>query len=283
MRLPLAVAAALLAVPGAHAFASIQKGDSPHDEVTSVAAQAGWPEAAVEALQAAVRQPDIDDLQEVEDGDGSERLDASVTYRPWHHCSRQPPGTDGDAFADTVAYVHEQRGLAENLSLLDPAAAVRALGRALHALQDCFSHSNVVDLDAPAAVQLARALVHGGSAPDGLRLCSVLPHSADIERPPGDAYPHADFNKDDEETSAEAQALLPDGRSKYEAAHAAAATATREFLADFMGRLDANETQRLLAVRLQEHAGDGLRGIPSAGMLVLPALAALAAVVRARR
>lgn len=276
MRLALAFAAFLLAASGAQAFASIQKGDSPHDEITGVAAEVGWPEDAVEALQAAVRQPDIDDLRPVEGEDGKERMDASVTYAPWHHCARQPPGDDAQALDATVRYVHEQRALAENLSLLDPPAAVRALGRALHALQDCFSHSNVVDLGVEAADALKQALVHGGDAPEGLRLCGVLPHSADIERPAGDAYSHADFNKDDTKASPEAEIPLPDGRSKYEHAHALATEATRAFLIEFMQRLDGDESERLLTARIEKE-GDGALGVPSAGILLLPMLAVAAA------
>lgn len=265
-----ALAAMVLAAPGAQGFASIQRGDSPHDEITAVAEEVGWPEDAVEALQAAVRQPDIDDLKTVKE-DGKERLDASVTYAPWHHCTRQPPGGDADAFNATVAYIHEQRGLAENLSLLDPAAAVRALGRALHAMQDCFSHSNIVDLDPMAQGRLTQALVQGGDAPGGLVLAGVLAHSADMERPPGDPYPHADFNKDDPKASDEASLMLADGRSKYEAAHALASNATREFLLDFMPRLDADETDRLLGVELHEEAKKGALGAPAISPLVLAA------------
>jgi hypothetical protein len=282
MRLALAFAALLLACPGVQAFASIQRGDSPHDEVTGVAAtEAGWPKDAVEALQAAVRQPDIDDLQPVEGEDGKKRMDASVTYAPWHHCARQPPGGDASALNDTVAYIHAQRALAHNLSLLDPPAAVRALGRALHALQDCFSHSNVVDLDAQAAALLQEALVHGGEPPEGLRLCGVLPHSSDIERPPGDAYSHADFNKDDAKASPEAEIPLADGRSKYEHAHALATEATRAFLVDFMQGLGTDESDRLLTARIEKE-GKGALGIPAVGIALLPILAVAAMVCRHR-
>lgn len=278
MRHLFAIAAFVLVVPSVQAFASIQRGDSPHDDITAVAEEVGWPEDAVEALQAAVRQPDIDDLKTVKGEDGKSQIDASVTYAPWHHCTRQPPGGDAAALNATIAYIHEQRGIAENLSLLDPAAAVRALGRALHALQDCFSHSDVVDLDAATAGRLTQALVHGGDAPD-LRLCGVLPHTDDMERPPGDPYSHADFNKDDPKASPEAKSELEDGRSKYEHAHELAANATAAFLTDFMARLDADETKRLLDVSREKTAREGL-GIPGPGLLVVPLLAVAVALRR---
>lgn len=270
-----------LAAPGALAFRSIEEGDSPHDEITGVADELGWPEDAVRALQAAVRQPDIDDLQPAPVEGNKDRMDASVTYRPWHHCARQPPGGDAEAFNATVAYVHEQRALAENLSLLDPAAAVRALGRALHAVQDCFSHSNVVDLDAAAQAALTRALVHSGAPPAGLLLCGVAPGTPDIERPAGDPFPHAEFNKDDTGSSPEAEAAIPGGGTKYDAAHAAAEVATREFLRDFMGRLDADERERVLTVRISE--AQERRGLPAAPVLAAVALSLAAAAALRRR
>jgi hypothetical protein len=286
-KVTLAILALVAAAPAAQAFASIQKGDSPHDEITAVAADLGWPEDAVEALQAGVRQPDVSDLQKAPIEGDEERVDASVTFRPWHHCGRVPPTADDQAFNATVAYVRHERGLAENLSLVDPAAAMRALGRALHALQDCFSHSNAVDLPPAAQQALAQALVHGGDAPAGLRLCGVQPGALDIERPPGDAYSHADFNKDDEEASPEAEAVLADGRTKHEHARALATDATRDFLADFMAGLDGDASARLLAVdddtfRLDDRDGGdgGPLGVPGPGPFMPLALAVAAALRR---
>lgn len=281
MRRWLPLLAVLLMAPGAQAFASVQQGDSPHDEMTAVAADVGWPEDAVEALQAAVRQPDIDDLEPAPVDGNKDRMDVSVVFRPWHHCDRVPPMSDAEAVKATIAYVDHERSLAQNLSLVDPAAAVRALGRALHALQDCFSHSDIVDLPASAQAALGDALVFGGAPPSSLRLCGSQPGAPDIARPPGDVYPHADFNKDDPNASPEAEALMVDGRSKHEHAFELAANATRVFLTDFMSRLDADETARLLDVDGGHRPRRGM-GIPAPGLWVLPGLAMAVAVRRLR-
>ncbi len=280
MRLVVAVSALLIAAGPAQGFTSVDGGHAPHDAITAVAAEAGWPEGAVKALQAAVRQPDIDDLREAPVEGDKDRMDASVTFRPWHHCDRVAPATDADAVNATIAYIAHERGLALNLSLPDPVAAVRALGRALHALQDCFSHTDVVDHPPAERRALIDALVRGGPAP-ALRVCGSQPGAPEIGRPAGDPYPHDDFNKDDAESTPEAEALMADGRSKFEHARELATEATRAFLDDFMGRLDGNESARLLDVELHDGGHDGARGLPAPGLAApAVALAAVAALLR---
>ena len=284
-------AAALAAVawaPEAAAFRSVSKGTSPHDDVTGVAAELGWPEDAVEALQGAVRQADISDFDTVE-VDGEERLVVTPVFAAEHHCDRVPPGSDAEAFNATVAYVAKERGLADNLSLIDPWAAMRALGRALHALQDCYSHTNIVDLDPVAQGAVQQALLDGGPMPEGLVLCGSDPGRPPIGMPPGDPYPHDERNKDTPDGTAESELVLADGRTKHEAALDLARGATSAFLSRFMADLDVAESDRLLAVdddsfELDDRGdGSGSRlGVPDAAMLAAPALA-LAAVAARRR
>ena len=281
MRPAVALAAALLLLAApAQAFRSLKDGGSPHDEITAVAEELGWPEDAVEALQAAVRQPDIDDLEPAPIEGFKDRVDASPTFRPWHHCDRVPPQTDAEALNATRAYVAHERGLAKDLALLDPPAAMRALGRALHALQDCFSHSDVVDLPPERQQDLVHAFVNASRQAPPLRLCGTQPGAPIIGQPPGDPYPHATCNKDDPKSSPEAEALMPDGRSKHEHARELATEATRAFLTDVMAGLEAEESRRLLAVD-DDDPEDEAAGIPAppAGLL----LAALAAVGVLRR
>lgn len=280
------VAVVLVAMPSAQAFASVQRGDSPHDDITAVAHQLGWPEDAVEALQEGVVQADIADFDE-EQVDGGKRLVVTPVFSPAHHCDRVPPDSDADAFNATLAYIAWERRVAENLSLLDPWGAMRALGRALHALQDCFSHSNVVDLDPLAQGQLAHALVHGGSMPAGLVLCGSQPGIPEIGRPPGDPYAHDDRNKDAPHSTPESEALLADGRTKHEAARDLAQEATAAFLRDFTAGLDGAASARLMAIDDDEielddsdEDGEGPFGVPAVGVVLLPALAVAVALRR---
>lgn len=262
----------------AQAFASIMPGSSPHDDITAVAGELGWSKAAVKQLQAAVRQPDIDDLRAAPTKEDKTRLDTSAVYQPWHHCDRVPPATDAGTVNATRAYIAQQRDLALNLSLLDPVAATNALGRALHALQDCFSHTDIVDRPAGEQEAFVRFLLGGGQAP-AVRVCGVQPGAADIERPAGDPYPHADHNKDDTRSSPDAKATLPDGRSKHQAAKALATDATRSLLQDVLAQLDGDATARLLSVKAPAHINHLIPAAP----LQVPAAALLGVALLRRR
>src|SRR5690349_17879831 len=123
MRSLAALVVLLLLAGPAQAFSSVAPGKSAHDKATGVAADVGWPKHAVKALQAAVRQPDIDDLQLAPIEGNKHRADVSPVYRPWHHCDRVAPATGAEAVNATVAFVAHERSLAANLSLIDPEAA----------------------------------------------------------------------------------------------------------------------------------------------------------------
>src|SRR5688500_1894918 len=141
---------ALLALlPAASAFESLPGG--PHDDITGAAARAsGFPESAVEALQEAVRAVDFRDNALEPSATKVDRIDATEDYRPEHHCDRVPPAGDLHSFNATVAYLAERSAVAVPAAQArDGEAAVAALGQVLHAVQDCMSHSNAVDLEDP--------------------------------------------------------------------------------------------------------------------------------------
>ncbi|MEA3136172.1 MAG: hypothetical protein QOC71_453 [Thermoplasmata archaeon] len=274
-------AAALLLVvlvPLASAFDSIPGG--PHDDITKAAARnAGYPEAGIDALTEAVRAVDIRDNKLEPNAHKVGRIDATADYAPEHHCDRVPPAGDLDAFVATVEYIGQQRGVARNASAAgDAKGALASLGNALHAIEDCFSHSNAVDLDDPGAV--VRAVNGNGSAPGGLWLTGFLPGAEDTERPPGDAYPHGDFAKDGADKNDEAKAVLPDGRTKFEAARDLAEEAATVFLRGWVG----NATSQELAALAELKASDGSPlpqwDIPAAPLGVLALGIGLAAVGR---
>lgn len=260
--------AALLAValflPGACAFGSSPGG--PHDDVTDAAARvAGFPEGGIDALVAAVRLPDADL--------------ATSDYDPAHHCDRVPPGSDEGAFNATVAYVRLQAGEARNASLGgDAPAAVEALGRALHALEDCFSHSNAVDLEEPGVV--VHAVVGEVPPPPGLRLTAFQPGDDDFDDPAGDDYTHADFAKDSADGNAESQAVMADNRTKFEAARDLATDAATLFLRGWLAERNPAELAPLGEV---DAPGGGLlpRWSPApVGLALGLALLAIASVSR---
>jgi hypothetical protein len=271
----LAFAAAILLVPGGSAFDSIPGG--PHDQITDVAARsAAYPTDGIPGLQQATRGPDVRDNKLDPKATKVTNFEVTDEYRPFHHCDRVPPATDAESFSATVQYIREEGDMAVAASHVGNASnAVNQLGKALHALEDCFSHSNAIDLSDPDAV--VRAVNSQGPMPGGLRLTGFLPGASDNEHPPGDDYSHGDFAKDSAEKNAESQLLMADNHTKYEHARSLASAAASEFLSDILARLSAGEITALGNVSAQkENAGLPKVHIPS--LPVLPVIGAVALV-----
>ncbi|HEX2066984.1 MAG TPA: hypothetical protein VHI93_09250 [Candidatus Thermoplasmatota archaeon] len=252
-------AALLLAAlaPSASAFESTPPGDSVHDQATAAgAASLGWNGTGLEALQHAVRAPDLAESKVKGSAGRVVVVDAVGDYEPAHHCDRLPSTSSAQAFAAATAYIRLERDQALQFAHAGhPERAVTALGRALHALQDCHSHSNVVDLDPAAQARFQQALQAGGSLPDGLVLTGFQPGAEDATMPPGDPYPHGLHARDGTDSTPDAQARLPDGRTKFEATLELAAATTRSFLGDFLAQLNGTERRDLLAVAPQRAKG----------------------------
>ncbi|MCA1819776.1 MAG: hypothetical protein LC620_06990, partial [Halobacteriales archaeon] len=116
----------LLALPPAAAFHSVPPGKSVHDEVTAEAAKPlGFTDKSLEALQEAVRRPDLREMKVSGTGASLVILDASGDYEPSHHCDRVPPASSNAAVNSTVAYVRLAR--AEALSFAQGDHAERAV------------------------------------------------------------------------------------------------------------------------------------------------------------
>lgn len=246
MRLALAMAF-LLAVapvmPTATAFVSAPPGSSVHDEVTAFAATPlGFEGDSLAALQEAVRRPDLDEVKV----DGTEVYDAGADYEPSHHCDRMPPTSNEQSFNMTGIFVRLQRDQALQMSRAGhPERAVWFLGYALHALQDCHSHSNIVEKDEATQLAYRAALLEGGPMPFGVSLTGFQPGAEESDFPPGDNFPHGAFNLDDKDSTQEATALLPDGRTKHRAAQDLAVAASNELLSEFMANLTAEQRGQL--------------------------------------
>jgi hypothetical protein len=279
---PTAVTLSLLAalsLPAA-AFSSVPPGGSVHDEITESAARTvGWPPDAIDDLQGAVAAPDFDEAEAVAP-DGAGIGDRNQDYSPSHHCDRVPPNSDMDAFAATVAYIELERN--QSIQFLrgeTPERALLALGRALHALQDCHSHSNIVDLPMHVQIQFQRVLVGGGSVTESPRLTGFRPDDAQPTLPEGDPYPHGNFSKDHPGANDESDLKLPDGRNKFQASRDLAIATTTLFLEDYLARLTADERAQLFDAEPPE-----TQGRPKlAGPIVLWALVIVVVLVVAYR
>jgi hypothetical protein len=266
--------------PGALAFASVPPGTSPHDDITEEASrQADWP-GGTGALEAAVRAPDADETEYDPDLDEPMRIDAGEAFRWSHHCDRQVGNASAYDFLATARYVAHERSeaLAES-GAGDASAALKALGRALHAIQDCYSHSNAVDLAADEQARMHRVLLSGnGTPPEGLRLTSFDPGADDPERPDGDEYNHGDFAKDKADHNEESKLRLPSGQTKYERAHELAVDASAAFLASFRDTVTAEEWDDL--GKVDADVVPKAWPVPSVPAWTVVALLALAAVAR---
>lgn len=273
----------LAALP-ASAFRSLPPGTSVHDEITAQAGAAvGVTGKGLEALQQAVRRPDVDEMTVKADGDTVLLVDASIDYEPSHHCDRVPPVNAADALTATGMYVRLQSESARQQLVAGHAErSLRALGNAVHALQDCFSHSNVGDLSvADQDAFLAVLLEEGASPPPAsLLLCSFQPGLEDPEMPPGDPYSHGAFNKDAPKSTADAEARLPDGRTKHEAAYALAVDGSKALLSSFFASVTPQQKAALLALEAEatvaKTPGPG-------GAATLVTFLAVAAIFVARR
>lgn len=271
----------LVLVPVAGAFSSVPPGSSVHDDITAGAKEAGFSDKATEALQQAVREPDYQESEIDPEGTDVTRIDATDAYRAEHHCDRIPGTSDADAFNATMTYIHEQRDMAASKSGAEPRQAIEALGRALHALQDCYSHSNIVDL--PEQQEAYReSFFEGGPPVAGLRLVSYEPGADDPERPAGDDYSHGTYAKDSADKNGESKMELSDGRTKFEAARDLARETTVEFLERFLLERTGEETAALMAVGEEDQGLPDDANVPASSLLAAVAGLVLVAAVRRR-
>jgi hypothetical protein len=156
-------------------------------------------------------------------------------YEGRHHFDRNTivVGASTTAFKAGAGYLKEQR--AKTLTAINnstPAEAADALGRATHALQDFFAHSNYIDLPVNDQEKLRKALGDPSlPIPASLRLTGYDRQTGKVI--PGDDYSHEQFSKDGPPLigpeSPESKVLVGN-KTKHEIARAAAVTATREFL-----------------------------------------------------
>ena len=172
-------------------------------------------------------------------------------YRPEHHFDRvkslsEDPSAVASAFESGLRYVVAKRSrIGQMVADNRTRAALIALGRGLHAVQDAFSHSNYVDLydaGSPDADALTADLVGTNitAPPPSLRLTRFdwrdsNPESpADGDAPPapsyvGFPYTHLNMAKDWDNENAESGLPLHSA-TKFQTAENAAISASAQFV-----------------------------------------------------
>jgi hypothetical protein len=163
-------------------------------------------------------------------------------YRPGDHFDRNEDETSAEAFERGLKALALQRRLAVSaLRRGEVEAGLMALGRGLHGVQDCYAHSNVIDL-APADQRLVLALQLGQAAEAPASLLSKLRLAGSSRYPRPDIDPtrdrepgftHDHWAKDNAGYNREARApaVGAPGHTKYERAFELAVAASRAYVA----------------------------------------------------
>jgi hypothetical protein len=163
-------------------------------------------------------------------------------YRPGDHFDRNEDETSADGFVRGLKGLALQRRLAVRaLRRGEVEAGLAALGRGLHGVQDCYSHSNVIDLSPPdQRLVVALQLGQSAEAPAALLAKVRLAGSSRYPRPDIDptrdrepGFTHDDWAKDNAGYNREAKAPAAGapGHTKYERAFDLAVTASRAYAA----------------------------------------------------
>lgn len=173
-------------------------------------------------------------------------LKTNEHYNPEHHFDRGPKKTSQEAFKEGVKYVHQQKeDFKQHFRQCDTEKALKALGKALHALQDFFAHSNYVDdppsdkenskkkwLSEEERKQALEALLDPTKDPPAnLELTGYYPDEKKPGNAANDPYPHDANAKDDKGSK--------HGKAKFQEAKKAAIDATKKFVENIMKELEA--------------------------------------------
>jgi hypothetical protein len=128
----------------------------------------------------------------------TEQDNPALPYHHEYHFDRNDSMSHAAAFFDGVQYVRGQMALVKQFAMSNPREALNALGRALHAQQDFYAHSNFIELSPLDRDTIESALLQQEGAiyaPSTLKLTWFNPNSmSDINDPLG--YPHHLYAKD---------------------------------------------------------------------------------------
>lgn len=173
-------------------------------------------------------------------------LKTNKHYNPEHHFDRGATTTSQEAFKEGVKYVHQQKeDFKQYFKKCETEKALKALGKALHTLQDFFAHSNYVDAPLPnkensnkkwlsdeERKQALEALLDPTKDPPAnLELTGYYPNEKKPGNAPDDSYSHDNNAKDDKNSK--------HGKAKFEQAKKAATHATKKFVENIMKELEA--------------------------------------------
>jgi hypothetical protein len=207
-----------------------------HKQITRKAAQSQrFSNRALTAMLLAADKQDADETNLL-------TLRSNRNYRPAHHFDRNPGDTNQAAFSRAAEYVRQQESLA--CSEESPGSARRAMGRALHALQDFFAHTNFVDLTNDEQGACVKAIYDAKSkAPETLKLTGYDSKTGKSIK--GDGYGHDAFAKDSPKENSESRSRLANGQTKFEAARDSAIEYSADFLKHVQSAMGEEKWKRI--------------------------------------
>lgn len=180
-------------------------------------------------------------------------------YTSAEHFDRAGSNTaeaNATAFADGLKELAHQRRLfiarlhsANASSCSDLNLAINALGHALHALQDAYSHSSYIEYDSMiqglynAALRKPDLLM---PLPSKITLTGYDAFGATPETPAGDTYSHCAHSKDYPNKNADTDTFF--GGTGYKQAYDAAVAETNLFMTDLIAELSASDIDKLAFV-----------------------------------
>jgi len=155
-------------------------------------------------------------------------------YRPAHHFDRNEPANcagcetkHAEAFLRGAQYAAEEKALAvaglKKEQGKTAGDAIEAVGHGLHALQDLFSHSNIVDLSATDLEAVKEALKNTSAPPKALKLTGYdLKRGRDLQDAPNNEclesydFGHEVCSKDEPKKNKEAQKKIEPTAAAYD-------------------------------------------------------------------
>ena len=254
LRFALSAVTALAIVADARAFDSYGAITAEHGQLTEQAGQdRGFNAKAISVLQDNNRGVDWEDT-ETKAG-FPPYLGATNKYGYWHHFDR---GKDGDNFRSVqttfsgsrdyvVDLISTARTQADNGK---PNDALATVGKALHAVQDLASHSNIIDLGAADQAKVLTALFDTNAFPPAGMLLTSYVTTSETENPKNDplTFTHGKFAKDAANKNAESK-LKPGGgaKTKFQIAMELGRSSSNEVLKRFVNGLANGDAVKQLA------------------------------------
>lgn len=246
----LAFAAVCLTLPQALYCFDSQPFNPLHQNLTRAACENSM--MSGDAIQLAVTANQDQDWKETNLIPGRNFLKPNGHYSGSHHFDRNSGQTSAEAFLKASDFVKAMRAQCkQKIEDGNVREGLIAMGRALHALQDAFAHSNYVALPEAGKRAFRSALrEQTGAAPDGLMLTYYHEKDGEVHSDPLENYTHFEHAKDNDKKNADAKTVDPGmTKSRFTIAYDGAQDMSRTFVADLRKEISPGAWAKLEVYR----------------------------------